>query len=173
MRRFLENRDLLASAGGAIVGTVALHQWPFPDQSALLGFIHGNAAWVFYGIKISYLAMLFSTPWIAFSVLLSSTYIFTLRTWRTGGFAKLPPYPDPTERTELFLVIGEVHHPKRPQAVEEPRWLVIPSRGLYTGIGIFGAIGSGKTSGCMYPFAEQLLTLPGRRSTETDRWLGA
>jgi TraM recognition site of TraD and TraG len=34
---------------------------------------------------------------------------------------------------------------------------MIPERGLYTGIAIFGAIGSGKTTGCMYPFAEQLL----------------
>jgi TraM recognition site of TraD and TraG len=156
MRRLLQSRDLLASAGGAIVGIAAFHQWPFPDENALLGFIHGNAAWLFYGIKVSYLAMLFSTPWIAFSVLLSSTYIFTLRTWRRGGFAKLPLYPDPAGRTELFLVIGEVHHPKRAQPVEEPRWLVIPSRGLFTGIGIFGAIGTGKTSGCMVPFAEQI-----------------
>lgn len=34
---------------------------------------------------------------------------------------------------------------------------MIPDRGLYTGIAIFGAIGSGKTSCCMYPFAEQIL----------------
>ena len=33
----------------------------------------------------------------------------------------------------------------------------IPERGLFTGIAIFGAIGSGKTSCCMYPFAEQLI----------------
>jgi len=33
----------------------------------------------------------------------------------------------------------------------------VPERGLFTGIAIFGAVGSGKTSGCMYPFAEQVL----------------
>ncbi len=44
-----------------------------------------------------------------------------------------------------------------PVPVENPRWLTIPERGLYTGIAVFGAIGTGKTSGCMYPFAEQLL----------------
>ena len=33
----------------------------------------------------------------------------------------------------------------------------IPERGLFTGIAIFGAIGTGKTSCCMYPFAEQLI----------------
>jgi hypothetical protein len=54
-------------------------------------------------------------------------------------------------------VVGELHHPKRPEPAEEPRWLTIPDRGLYTGIAIFGAIGSGKTSCCIYPFAEQIL----------------
>ena len=34
---------------------------------------------------------------------------------------------------------------------------MIPERGLYTGIAIFGAVGSGKTSACMHPFARQLL----------------
>jgi hypothetical protein len=38
-----------------------------------------------------------------------------------------------------------------------PQWLIVPERGLFTGIAIFGAVGSGKTSGCIYPFAEQVL----------------
>ena len=38
-----------------------------------------------------------------------------------------------------------------------PYWLAVPERGLFTGIAIFGAIGTGKTSGCMYPYAEQLI----------------
>src|SRR5207247_6955273 len=32
-----------------------------------------------------------------------------------------------------------------------------PDRGLFTGVAIFGAIGSGKTSCCMHPFTEQIL----------------
>ena len=157
MRRLVENRAVLASAGAALIGISALSRWPFPDENALLGFIHLNAPWLFYGLKFSYLAMLFSTPWIALSVMLSFTYIFAQRSSKQNGFAKLPGYPDPAGRQELFLVIGEIHHPKRAQPAEEPRWLVIPSRGLFTGIGIFGAIGSGKTSGCILPFVEQIL----------------
>ncbi len=34
---------------------------------------------------------------------------------------------------------------------------MIPERGLYTGIAIVGAIGTEKTSGCLYPYAEQIL----------------
>ena len=45
-------------------------------------------------------------------------------------------------------------------------WLVIPETGLYTGVLIVGAVGSGQTSACMYPFAKQLLSRPprGRRT---------
>ena len=45
------------------------------------------------------------------------------------------------------------------QAIESqtPEWLTVPERGLYTGVAIFGAVGSGKTSACMHPFARQLL----------------
>ena len=39
-----------------------------------------------------------------------------------------------------------------------PSWLTIPERGLYTGVAIFGAVGSGKTSACMHPFAQQMLS---------------
>src|SRR5207248_3386157 len=38
-----------------------------------------------------------------------------------------------------------------------PSWLTIPQRGLYTGVMIVGAVGTGKTSACMYPYVEQLL----------------
>ena len=57
----------------------------------------------------------------------------------------------------MFLVLGEIHKERRPAAIDRPRWLTIPRRALFTGIGIFGAVGSGKTTCCMYPFAEQLL----------------
>src|SRR5436853_359518 len=36
--------------------------------------------------------------------------------------------------------------------------LLLRERGLFTGIAIFGGIGSGKTTACMYPFAEQILS---------------
>ena len=48
--------------------------------------------------------------------------------------------------------------PGRTKEIFNPEWLTIPERGLYTGIAIFGAVGSGKTSACMHPFAKQLLS---------------
>jgi hypothetical protein len=69
----------------------------------------------------------------------------------------LAPYIPPVMRSKLYLVIGELHHPKRPQPAASPQWLIVPERDLFTGIAIFGAVGSGKTSGGIYPFAEQVL----------------
>src|SRR3984893_1416624 len=43
----------------------------------------------------------------------------------------------------------------------------IPER--FTGIAIFGAVGTGKTSGCMYPFAEQILDY---RAGDAEKKLG-
>ena len=50
-------------------------------------------------------------------------------------------------------MIGEVHHPVERREIFNPFWFVIPERGLYTGVAIFGAVGSGKTSACMHLFA--------------------
>src|SRR5437764_4257281 len=50
-----------------------------------------------------------------------------------------------------------------------PQWLTIPERGLYTGVAIIGAIGTGKTSACMYPYVEQLV---GYRPTDPVRKVG-
>ena len=34
------------------------------------------------------------------------------------------------------LVVGEVHQARCPQPVEQPSWLILPERGLYTGIAV-------------------------------------
>ena len=82
--------------------------------------------------------------------------------WRGGGATS---HPSPSSRRGRFdpkqkapaIVIGEVHHPVEAREIFSPSWLTIPERGLYTGVAIFGAVGSGKTSACMNPFARQLL----------------
>ena len=73
-------------------------------------------------------------------------------------FGGLPVWPLSPEQPGPEIVIGEVHHPVEAREIFNPEWLTIPERGLYTGIAIFGAVGSGKTSACMHPFAKQLLS---------------
>ena len=112
--------------------------------------------------------MLFTTPAIAFSAVFSLIYIYTAgREQPIAG--KLPPYPGPVDGEGLRLVLGEVHHPRKATPVEHPTWLSIPARGLYTGIAVFGAIGSGKTSAALRPFASQLLSW---RADDPEQKLG-
>ncbi len=165
----MARNDWLSAGVSAVAGLMAFHRLPFPDDDTLLQMTLLQKPYLFYGFKAAYLTMLFTTPYIAASVILSLGYIFVVRPTNTACQPKLPPYPDPSGRESLYLVLGEVHHPKRPEPVERPRWLTIPSRGLYTGIAVFGATGSGKTSGCMYPFAEQLLAY---RASDPEKRIG-
>ena len=85
------------------------------------------------------------------------------RVWvagRGGGGGQrglLPPWPD-RDLSGPRLVVGELHHPTEAREIERPAWLTIPERGLYTGTAIFGAVGTGKTSALMHPFARQLFS---------------
>ena len=162
-------RESVSVVFAAAVGVAGVWRFPFPDDDLLLQLVLLQRPTIFYGVKYAYLAMLFTTPYIACSILWSLGYIFLVRPGKALVVPKLPRYPDPATRERLFVVIGEVHQPKRPEPVEHPRWLTIPERGLYTGIAVFGAIGSGKTTGCMYPFAEQLLSC---RASDRQKRIG-
>jgi len=152
----VESRNLVSFVVSTILGLSLFRGWPFPVENNMLQLVLLQKPYVYYGIKYGFVAMLFSTPYIAFSILFSLAYIFMVRRKQVVG-TPLAPYVPPGMRSELYLVIGELHNPKRPQPAATPQWLIVPERGLFTGIAIFGAVGSGKTSGCMYPFAEQVL----------------
>jgi hypothetical protein len=138
-------------------GAFLFYTHPFPDQQIFLYVIGMRAPQAFLSFKYIYYTLLFTTPYIVCSATLSGLYIFTLKGRQKVSPGRPPLYPDPSKRDALFLVIGEVHNPRKPLPARNPYWLTIPERGLFTGIAILGAIGSGKSSGCMYPFAEQIL----------------
>jgi hypothetical protein len=151
------------------VGVAGMLKWPFPDTNSLLQLILLRKPMLFWAIKYSYTTMLFSTAYIVFSTTLSLLYIFLARHEKQSGEIRLPKYPEPDKRDALYVVVGEVHQAKKAEPVQTPRWLTIPDRGLFTGIAIFGAVGSGKTTCCMYPFAKQLLSF---RSLDSERRVG-
>jgi TraM recognition site of TraD and TraG len=164
--RVLNSKNFIAVVLAMVTGTVLYFKMPWPMTSAtapptwneyFLRLIALRDPWTYAGLKVSYHAMLFTTPYIGYSFLLSALYIFTLRPRRTGKPQALPPYPTLETRDRLSLVLGEIHNPLLPIPAEKPRWLIIPERGLFTGTIIIGAVGSGKTSCCMYPFSDQLL----------------
>ena len=133
---------------------------PFPplEEHPILVLVEYHTPNFFDALVVWY----YVTP---FAVVMLTGFISVTiwRVWLEGRrrdfapFSKLPPWPlDPKQKAPA-IVIGEVHHPVEAREVFNPAWLTIPERGLYTGVAIFGAVGSGKTSACMNPFARQLL----------------
>ena len=133
---------------------------PFPplEEHPILVLVEYHTPNFFDALVVWY----YVTP---FAVVMLTGFISVTiwRVWLEGrrsdfaSFSKLPPWPlDPKQKAPA-IVIGEVHHPVEAREVFNPSWLTIPERGLYTGVAIFGAVGSGKTSACMNPFARQLL----------------
>ena len=170
MRRVLvEYRFVTSLALAAIAGAAGLRVWPFPSDHPLLELIEAHRPMVYAGFLYAYVTVWFSTPFVLISMVASFAYIFIARADRSVRSSPLPRYPRPDERSELFLILGEQHRRTSNLPASEPRWLTIPERGLYTGTVIVGAIGTGKTSACMYPYVEQLV---GYRAGEAQRKIG-
>jgi TraM recognition site of TraD and TraG len=157
IQRILNSKNFLACLLAAATGLVLYIKMPFPEDNLFFELMILWARPVFQGFKYTYILFLYTTPYIVYSILFSGLYIFALKIPKRIRPGRLPAYPDPRKRTALSLVIGEIHNPRKPIPAKDPYWLIIPERGLFTGIAIFGAIGSGKTTCCMYPFAEQIL----------------
>ena len=121
MRTLVESRQLLSALLSAVFGTALFYRMPFPEENNLLQLVGLAKPYLFYGIKWAYIAMLFSTPYIGFSLILSLVYIFVVRQEAAVSAGKLPPYPLAANRDKLFLVIGELHYPRRPEPAENPR----------------------------------------------------
>src|ERR1700730_6739382 len=169
IQRALASKGLVAYVLACATGITLYFRWPFPEDDLVLRLISIRAPLIYAGFKYTYTLFLFTTPYLAYSLVLSGLYVFAFRLNRKIKPMPLPAYPEPKMRNELFLVLGEVHDPRKPIAAEHPYWLTVPERGLFTGIAIFGAIGTGKTSGCMYPYAEQLISY---RADDTEKRIG-
>ncbi len=169
MQRVLASKAVVAYVLASATGLTLYFRCPFPGDDLVLRLIALRQPLIYEGFRYSYTLLLFTTPYIAYSLFLSGLYIFAFRRSRDVKPMELPQYPDARERKELYLVLGEVHDPRRPLPAEQPYWFKVPERGLFTGIAIFGAIGTGKTSGCMYPYAEQLI---GYQAQDPEKRIG-
>jgi hypothetical protein len=152
IQRFLNSKNFLAVLLAMMTGTLLYFKMPWPMTTSrvpqtwneyFLRLIALRDPWTFAGLKAAYHGMLFTTPYIGYSFLLSALYIFTLRPRRSPKPQPLPLYPLVESRNQLSLVIGEIHNPRLPIPAENPVWLIIPERGLFTGTIMIGATGSG------------------------------
>lgn len=157
MRTLLQHRAPLNLVLAAVIGSVGVSMWPFPSSNEFLAVVESREPWLFQGLGYLYATLWFTTPFACLSIVAALAYVAVMRYDAPTFFRPLPPYPDPADRTEPFLVLGELHHATQPTRSPQPTWLPIPRRGLHTGVMILGAVGTGKTSGCMYPYIDQLL----------------
>ena len=146
--------------GGVWYAVWSFVRRPFPslDEHPILALVQYHTPDFFSFMVLWY----YLSPFVA--VMLCGLISVTVwKVWLEGRrrdfapFAKLPPWPLSADQKTPAIVIGEVHHPVEAREIFSPSWLTIPERGLYTGVAIFGAVGSGETSACMNPFARQLL----------------
>ena len=158
LSRLLASRQFVAATLAMATGAILSLRTPFPTHQVFLQVIAARAPWALLSFRWIYQVSLFTTPYMLYLGMLSALYVGTLKFRHGIRPAHLPIYPDPKRRKELFVVLGEVHHARSPGPSESPHWFVIPERGLFTGIAIFGAVGSGKSSCCMFPYAQQILS---------------
>jgi hypothetical protein len=165
----LLDRAILSLFASAVIGFAGLFVFPFPRHWDLLQVVWLHAPGLHRALSLTYTAVWFTTPFLACFSALSVAFIFWSRLGTRIRYGKLPPYPEPERRDAVSLVLGELHHPTRVERAAEPDWLEIPEKGLYTGVLVVGAVGSGKTSGCMYPYVDQVL---GYRARDPKRRVG-
>lgn len=169
LRALVDARRIVALAVAGAVGIWGLSAYPFVADNAFLGLIDVRAPRVFALLRYGYATLWFSTPFLAASLMVSLVAIVVYRRVPSAQFTALPPYPEPESRPAPTLVLGETHFEATPGRAPAPQWLTIPQRGLYTGIMVLGAVGTGKTSACMYPYVDQLLRW---HSADHDRKVG-
>ncbi len=169
LRALVDARRIVALAVAGAVGAWGLSAYPFVPDNAFLGLIDVRAPRVFALLRYGYATLWFSTPFLAASLMVSLVAIVVYRRVPSAQFTALPPYPEPESRPAPTLVLGETHFEATPGRAPAPQWLTIPQRGLYTGIMVLGAVGTGKTSACMYPYVDQLLRW---RGVDPDRKIG-
>ena len=102
IQRILHSRHFLACLLSAATGMALHFRTPFPEDNIFLRVMAIRSAPAFLFFKYSYTLFLYTTPYIAYSILLSGIYIFALKAGRKIRAGKLPLYSDPRKRTELL-----------------------------------------------------------------------
>jgi len=156
IRPLVAHRFLLSIGLSAACGIILNSLLPIDLADPLLRLTELQRPQIVHGLLMGYRFLLYSTPFIFFSMGFSLLYVHLYKSELELSPGAMPPYPDPRKRKDLSLILGEVHSRLTPRASALPSWLSIPERGLYTGIASFGSIGSGKTYGLILPAMRQL-----------------
>ena len=157
LRTLVQSRAPVALTLAAATGLWGLQTYPISPDDVFLGLISESAPGTYRLLAYGYATLWFTTPFWVASFAMSMLAILFYSWVPSARSRPLPPFPRPKGQSKLALVLGETHFHTAAGRAPNPTWLTIPQRGLYTGIMVLGAVGTGKTSGCMYPYVEQLL----------------
>ncbi|HWW82256.1 MAG TPA: type IV secretion system DNA-binding domain-containing protein [Vicinamibacterales bacterium] len=166
----LRHHMALRLLGTAGLAAGARLRFPWNADDPVLVLVGAYRPSLYTALHLTYLTLLVTTPYLACAVIGSLLSIFATPDRFFDVRITLPPRPTPDAHTGVSLILGEQHHPLEPIPIADPSWLTIPERGLFTGIAIVGAVGTGKTTGCLYPFADQLF---GYCRADRERRIGA
>ena len=145
--------------GGVSVGCAWTWPGAFPEADPVAVLVRYHTPNAYTAVVAWYYLAPGVAVFLAGQFIISTSRIWFARMGVSLGLrSRLPTWPLSPTADGPAIVVGEVHHPVRAIESPAPEWLTIPERGLYTGVAIFGAVGSGKTSACMHPFARQLLS---------------
>src|SRR6516165_12534601 len=111
MQRVLASKAVVAYVLASATGLTLYFRCPFPGDDLVLRLIALRQPLIYEGLRYSYTLFLFTTPYIACSLFLSGLYVFAFRPARKVKAMQRPRYPNARHRTELYLVLGEVHDP--------------------------------------------------------------
>ena len=143
LRLLVESRLLLSLVAAAATGAIGLHAYPVSGTDPFIALIGLHRPELLRALSYGYAVLWFSTPFFVTSLFVSFGAVLIYRIEPNVRFRPLPRYPPPEERSLPFLVLGESHVPTAPDRAAEPKWLTIPQRGLYTGVMVVGAVGTG------------------------------
>ena len=162
----LRSMALLCAGAVAVAARWRWLPWPEPGAAPaldLLALRDPALYWAAWGWQWAYPA---AAAGVAGSFAASAWDVWGRRRRAAEVRGELPDWPLDGSEPEPAIVVGEQHHPVEPREVERPAWLTLPAKGLFTGVAVFGAIGSGKTSACMRPWCQQLF---GWRADDAER----
>src|SRR5260370_34927750 len=114
IQRILASRGAIAWLLAMATGITLYFRMPFPDDNLFFELMYLRASPVFWGFKCTYILLLYTTPFIGDSILLSGLYVFASKIRRPDKLGRLPRYPDPRKPDDLHLVLEEVPNPRRP-----------------------------------------------------------
>jgi hypothetical protein len=120
-------------------------------------------------LTYGYAALWFTTLFFAASMVGSLATIVAYRRPSRAKQRALPPYATPEGRPDRTLALGESHSETTNGRAPQPSWLRIPQRGLYIGVMVIGAVGTGETSACMFPYTDQLVRW---KASDRERKIG-